>query len=650
LGYNVYMTNVLTENKAEGKNFPVRSNNKNARKPAKNGSQGKRTTDRQQTKPDKRAPGFDRSAKSKSDKRLAVGRAPETAYPLAYAPDETRGARQKKPDKNEKVKIIFLGGVGEIGKNLTAFEYADEIVVIDAGLTFPTDEMPGIDTVIPDITYLKENREKVKAVFLTHGHEDHIGAVPYLLRQIDAPVYGSKLTLGLLSNKLTERRVEGDLREIRDGQTVRTKYFSAEFIHVCHSVAGSMAIALRTPVGTIFHTGDFKIDYTPIGGESMNLNRFAEIGNEGVLLLLAESTNVERPGYTMSEVVVTSTLRKLFVENADRRIIIATFASNVDRVQQILELASEFKRKVALGGRSMLKVIETAIKAGILHCDPRLFIDVEKAEKLKDEEVVILATGTQGEPMSALTRMSSNDFNKIRVGANDTIIISASPIPGNEKDITKVINNLYRMGAVVIYSSLADVHVSGHACQEELKLIHSLLKPKFFMPVHGEYRHQKQHARLAANLGMPEDNIIIPEIGNVVLLSDKKMAVKGNVTSGIVLIDGLGIGDVGDVLLRDRIALSEEGILIVLVGVDTTQGVVSSGPEVISRGCIYTGDDSNNYIIEEIKTLSLEALEKLDLKELNISDAKQLIQRAVKGFLKRNLQRYPMIIPIILET
>lgn len=441
---------------------------------------------------------------------------------MAYAPDETRGARQKKPDKNEKVKIIFLGGVGEIGKNLTAFEYADEIVVIDAGLTFPTDEMPGIDTVIPDITYLKENREKVKAVFLTHGHEDHIGAVPYLLRQIDAPVYGSKLTLGLLSNKLTERRVEGDLREIRDGQTVRTKYFSAEFIHVCHSVAGSMAIALRTPVGTIFHTGDFKIDYTPIGGESMNLNRFAEIGNEGVLLLLAESTNVERPGYTMSEVVVTSTLRKLFVENADRRIIIATFASNVDRVQQILELASEFKRKVALGGRSMLKVIETAIKAGILHCDPRLFIDVEKAEKLKDEEVVILATGTQGEPMSALTRMSSNDFNKIRVGANDTIIISASPIPGNEKDITKVINNLYRMGAVVIYSSLADVHVSGHACQEELKLIHSLLKPKFFMPVHGEYRHQKQHARLAANLGMPEDNIIIPEIGNVVLLSDKK--------------------------------------------------------------------------------------------------------------------------------
>ena len=379
LGYNVYMTNELTENKAEGKNFPVRSNNKNARKPAKNGAQGKRTTDRQQTKPDKRAPGFDRSAKSKSDKRLAVGRAPETAYPLAYAPDETRGARQKKPDKNEKVKIIFLGGVGEIGKNLTAFEYADEIVVIDAGLTFPTDEMPGIDTVIPDITYLKENREKVKAVFLTHGHEDHIGAVPYLLRQIDAPVYGSKLTLGLLSNKLTERRVEGDLREIRDGQTVRTKYFSAEFIHVCHSVAGSMAIALRTPVGTIFHTGDFKIDYTPIGGESMNLNRFAEIGNEGVLLLLAESTNVERPGYTMSEVVVTSTLRKLFVENADRRIIIATFASNVDRVQQILELASEFKRKVALGDRS-------------LHNNQNIYNSVEKLkndfeEKLRTADV-----------------------------------------------------------------------------------------------------------------------------------------------------------------------------------------------------------------------------------------------------------------------
>ena len=649
MGYNVYMTNVLTENKAEGKNFPVRSNNKNARKPAKNGSQGKRTTDRQQTKPDKRAPGFDRSAKSKSDKRLAVGRAPETAYPLAYAPDETRGARQKKPDKNEKVKIIFLGGVGEIGKNLTAFEYADEIVVIDAGLTFPTDEMPGIDTVIPDITYLKENREKVKAVFLTHGHEDHIGAVPYLLRQIDAPVYGSKLTLGLLSNKLTERRVEGDLREIRDGQTVRTKYFSAEFIHVCHSVAGSMAIALRTPVGTIFHTGDFKIDYTPIGGESMNLNRFAEIGNEGVLLLLAESTNVERPGYTMSEVVVTSTLRKLFVENADRRIIIATFASNVDRVQQILELASEFKRKVALGGRSMLKVIETAIKAGILHCDPRLFIDVEKAEKLKDEEVVILATGTQGEPMSALTRMSSNDFNKIRVGANDTIIISASPIPGNEKDITKVINNLYRMGAVVIYSSLADVHVSGHACKEELKLMLSLVRPKFFIPVHGEYRMLVKHAELGRLMGVDPKNVVIAENGKIIEISKKSVKLNGSVQSGAVMVDGMGVGDVGSVVMRDRHRLAEDGMVVIVVTLSSWDNAMLSDPEILTRGFVYVKEAED--MLEELKRVTKETV--LACEESGVKDwsaIKSRIKSNVSSYLYKTTKRSPMILPLISEV
>ena len=647
MGYNVYMTNELTENKAEGKNFPVRSNNKNARKPAKNGAQGKRTTDRQQTKPDKRAPGFDRSAKSKSDKRLAVGRAPETAYPLAYAPDETRGARQKKPDKNEKVKIIFLGGVGEIGKNLTAFEYADEIVVIDAGLTFPTDEMPGIDTVIPDITYLKENREKVKAVFLTHGHEDHIGAVPYLLRQIDAPVYGSKLTLGLLSNKLTERRVEGDLREIRDGQTVRTKYFSAEFIHVCHSVAGSMAIALRTPVGTIFHTGDFKIDYTPIGGESMNLNRFAEIGNEGVLLLLAESTNVERPGYTMSEVVVTSTLRKLFVENADRRIIIATFASNVDRVQQILELASEFKRKVALGGRSMLKVIETAIKAGILHCDPRLFIDVEKAEKLKDEEVVILATGTQGEPMSALTRMSSNDFNKIRVGANDTIIISASPIPGNEKDITKVINNLYRMGAVVIYSSLADVHVSGHACQEEQKLILSLVRPQYFVPVHGEFKHLTRHAETARELGIPAKNILIADIGNVVEINNRGIRINGTVPSGKVMVDGLGVGDVGAVVLKDRKHLAQDGVITVAVTIDKIDRRILSGPEIVSRGFVY--EKESEELMVKAKALAQGVLQTELATRHDYTAIRNKLRDELGDFFFSKTKRRPMVIPTILD-
>ena len=385
----------------------------------------------------------------------------------------------------DKLKIISLGGLNEIGKNITAYEYGNDIIIVDVGMGFPDDEMYGVDVVIPDFSYLIQNRDRIRAIFITHGHEDHIGGIPYLMRDVNVPIYATRMSAGLIRLKLEEHRLDKKVKLItcEAGETVRAGKFTVEFIHINHSIADAVAFAIRCPLGVCIHTGDFKIDPTPISGGMIDLARFGELGKEGVLALLADSTNVERPGYTRSERSVGASFDALF-RGCEERIIVTTFASNVDRVQQILELASEFKRKVALGGRSMLKVIETAIKAGILHCDPRLFIDVEKAEKLKDEEVVILATGTQGEPMSALTRMSSNDFNKIRVGANDTIIISASPIPGNEKDITKVIDNLYRMGAVVIYSSLADVHVSGHACQEELKLIHSLLKPKFFMPVH----------------------------------------------------------------------------------------------------------------------------------------------------------------------
>ena len=552
----------------------------------------------------------------------------------------------------KSLKVVFLGGVGEIGKNMTALEYGENIIIIDIGMSFPTEDTPGIDVVVPDVTYLSQNKEKIKGIFITHGHEDHVGGVSYLWPELGCPtIYGTPFSLAIARHKIEESGLPvKNMKEVNAGDVVNVDCFKVEFIKVCHSIAEASALSITTPVGVVFVTGDFKIDFTPIDNKLTDLERIGEIGKKGVLLMLGESTNVERNGHTMSERTVGESFDVIFGKNQKKRMIVATFSTNNYRLQQLMDISVKYNRKVVLSGRSMKNIVDMAAKLNELTFPKDLIVDIDKANKLPPERVTILCTGSQGEPMSALSRMSQGTFDKVTISATDTVVISATPIPGNERGVYNVVNNLYKLGADVIYNPSDDIHVSGHACQEELKLIHSLLKPKFFMPVHGEYRHQKQHARLAANLGMPEDNIIIPEIGNVVLLSDKKMAVKGNVTSGIVLIDGLGIGDVGDVLLRDRIALSEEGILIVLVGVDTTQGVVSSGPEVISRGCIYTGDDSNNYIIEEIKTLSLEALEKLDLKELNISDAKQLIQRAVKGFLKRNLQRYPMIIPIILET
>ncbi|MCI7094892.1 MAG: ribonuclease J [Clostridiales bacterium] len=546
---------------------------------------------------------------------------------------------------------MFLGGVGEIGKNMTAFEYGNDIVIVDAGMSFPTAEMPGVDIVIPDITYLKENQSKIRGLLLTHGHEDHIGGVPYLLKELDIPVYGSRLTLALVENKLVEHEIFNyRLHLVDESSQVQLGVFKAEFVHVCHSIADSMAIALKTPVGTVFLTGDFKIDYTPIGGQVMNIHRIAELGKNGVTVLMAESTNVERAGYTMSEVVVTDTLRKVFNSNVGRRLIIATFASNVDRVQQIIDISKECGRKVAFGGRSMSKVVDTAKKAGVLNFDERDVVDIEKVNNVPDGEICILSTGTQGEPMSALTRMASGQFNKINIGKNDTIVISASPIPGNEKDVYKVINNLYRLGATVIYSSLADVHVSGHACREELKLMHSLLKPKFFIPIHGEYRHLCQHARLAESLGMDENNIVIPEIGSVIEVTNRKIAKKDQIPSGIVLVDGLTVGDVGKDLLKDRRTLAEEGIVLVLVGVDTTQGIVTSGPEIISRGCIYTGDDSNSRTVEDLKNLANTALQEIDLKELNVTITKQLIQKPIKSYFRKKYDRYPMIIPIILEN
>ena len=507
------------------------------------------------------------------------------------ASEETLGQKPRKGRRRKgkpPVKIIFLGGIGEIGKNMTAIEYGNDIIIIDAGLTFPDEELPGIDLVIPDISYLVANKNKVRGLLITHGHEDHVGAIAYLLKEVNVPVYATKLTLALADNKLREHRINrAQLVCINPGDKIKLGCFGVEFINVNHSIAGAVALSIDTPNGRIYHSGDFKIDLTPVAGEQIDLSRIAEIGREGVKLLLCESTNVERLGYTMSETVVGTTLDHLFSENMNRRIIVATFASNVHRVQQIIDIAVKYRRKVALSGRSMLNVVDAAIKIGELTIPEGVLIDVEKIKNYFDREIVIISTGTQGEPMSALTRMASGDFNKVTIGSNDTIIISASPIPGNEKMIYKVINNLYRKGANVVYESLEKIHVSGHACQEELKILHSLLKPQFFIPVHGEYRHLKRHARLAMDLGMSENNILIADIGNCVELTPDAIQFGESVSSGSRLVDGSSLEDrENSVVMKDRKHLSEDGIFVITACVSERTGDLLSEPSVVNRGFV----------------------------------------------------------------
>ncbi|MCH5151340.1 MAG: ribonuclease J [Clostridiales bacterium] len=544
---------------------------------------------------------------------------------------------------------MFLGGVGEIGKNMTAFEYGDSIVVLDAGMSFPGSDMPGVDVVIPDVSYLVENRDRIKGILITHGHEDHIGALPFLVEQlgIKVDVYGTRLTLALAENKLVEHNVADRVRfvPITDKSVVNLGQFSAEFIHVSHSVAGSVAICLRTPVGIVLHTGDFKVDYTPLGNDIMNLNRFAEIGKQGVLLLMSESTNVEKPGYTMSESVVQETINKVFQEAKGRRIIIATFASNVDRVGMIIELAKLYRRKIALSGKSMNKYVEAAARVGTLNIDSKMFVDIDKIGNIEDGRLLILSTGSQGEPMSALTRMASGEFNKVKIGSNDTIVISANPIPGNERDVYNVINKLYRLGANVVYSALSAVHVSGHACQEELKLIYTLVKPKYFIPVHGEYRHLKQHAMLVEHLKHKKNNIIIPEIGDCVELDKNTFKVVGQITGGSVMVDGLGVGDVGNAVLRDRLSLAEDGILVCVVGLNKNTGKIGADIEIVSRGCFFAGDADAP--IDELRSLVKQEITKLN--GASISAIKTAIQRVVRHYFRVTLKRNPVVLPIIFE-
>lgn len=581
---------------------------------------------------------------AKQEKQAKADKEHQTERPRREKGNGRRG-KVKNP-----VKILFLGGVGEIGKNMTAIECGNDIIIIDAGLTFPDEELPGIDLVIPDISYLVQNKQKVRGLLVTHGHEDHVGGIAYLLKEINCPVYATKLTLALADNKLREQRINrAQLICIKPGDKIKLGCFGVEFINVNHSIAGAVALAIDTPQGKIYHSGDFKIDLTPVAGEQIDLSRIAELGREGIKLLLCESTNVERPGYTMSETVVGTTLDHLFSEHANRRIIVATFASNVHRLQQIVDLAAKYRRKVALSGRSMLNVVDAATKIGELTIPEGVLIDVEKIKNYFDREIVIVSTGSQGEPMSALTRMASGEFNKVTIGANDTIIISASPIPGNEKMICKVINNLYRKGANVVYESLEKIHVSGHACQEELKILHSLLKPQFFIPVHGEYRHLKRHARLAMELGMSENNILIADIGNCVELTRDSMQFGESVSSGARLVDGGSLEDKeNSLVMKDRKHLSEDGIFVITACVSERTGDLLSDPDVVIRGFVMP-ENADYYA--EVRRIVINCASQVDIPaDVENTEYAAAIKKAVKNFIYKKTKQNPVIMANIVRV
>ncbi|AEF94328.1 Ribocuclease J [Desulfotomaculum nigrificans CO-1-SRB] len=552
--------------------------------------------------------------------------------------------------KEPKLAVIPLGGLGEIGKNMTAVRFGENIVLIDCGLMFPEEEMLGIDIVIPDITYLLENKELVRGILLTHGHEDHIGALPYVLKQINVPVYGSKLALGLVQGKLKEHNIldEVKLYTVKPRDTVHIGPFKVEFIRVSHSIPDAMALAIHTPVGTVLHTGDFKIDQTPVDGEVIDFHKFAQLGEKGVLVMMSDSTNVERPGYTMSERVVGNTFDETF-RNAEERIIIATFATNVHRLQQAILVAHKYGRHVAVVGRSMVNVMTVAAELGYLQIPEGTLIELDEAARLPKNKVVLLTTGSQGEPMSALTRIAMSDHRQVEIMPGDTVIISATPIPGNEKLVARIIDQLFKLGAKVIYEGVSGIHVSGHPSQEELKMMINLIRPKFFIPVHGEYRMLKKHADLAKELGIPSENIFVAENGQVLEFTRRYGRVAGRVTSGKVLVDGLGVGDVGNIVLRDRKQLSQDGILIVVVTMDKETNQVIAGPDIVSRGFVYVRE--SEILMEEAKMKVKTALEKCNHRGVfEWAAIKSQVRDDLGKFLYERTRRRPMILPIIMEV
>ena len=553
--------------------------------------------------------------------------------------------------KTSKLKIIPLGGLQEVGKNIMVLEYENDIMVVDCGLAFPDDDMLGIDLVIPDTTYLEKNLDKIRGIVLTHGHEDHIGALPYVLNTLNVPVYGTRLTLGILESKLEEHNLQNEIKSIivKDGEIIKLGCFSIEFIHVNHSIPDSVSLAIKTPVGVVIITGDFKVDLTPVSGEMINLTRFGEYGNSGVLLMLCDSTNAERPGSTRSERQIKNSLHSIFQTYANKRIEIASFSSNVHRIQSVIATAVDYKRKVAITGRSMLNIIGVAIELGYLQIPKDVLIDINDIKKYNPEQIAIITTGSQGEPMSALYKMAFSDHEKVSLGPEDVVVISANPIPGNEKLVGRIINELSKKGVHVLHDAVAEVHVSGHACQEELKLIHGLVKPKFFVPVHGEQRHLKAHSELAKYMGMKSENILIPDVGKIIELDENSMKFNGTVPSGKILVDGAGVGDVGNIVLRDRRHLAQDGLIVVVAAIDIDNGILISGPDIVSRGFVYVRESEE--LMEQSRTAARDAINYCfdnDTREWN--EIKTRVRDELSKFLYQKTKRKPMILPIIMDV
>ena len=596
--------------------------------------------------------------KKRESKKKKETKTKETKTNIKKDTRKSKSTPKKQPKKAKnvarkaasKVRIIPLGGLGEIGKNMTAIEYEDEILIVDCGLSFPDDDMFGIDKVIPDFDYLINTEKKIKGLIITHGHEDHIGAIPYLLKEINVPIYGLRFPLGLIESKLSEFGIKGDFHLIEPGKEFRVgKHFNVEPIRITHSIADSVCYSIKTPAGRIFHTGDFKIDYTPVDGNPIDFARLAQIGMEGVLLMMADSTNVVRPGYTQSEMVVGETLEGIF-RGTNKRIIIATFSSNVHRIQKIIDIALKCHRKVAVSGRSMVNVVELARELGYIKIPNSKLIDLNKAQNIPDKEMLVITTGSQGEPMSALARMASNDHKSINIRANDMVILSSTPVPGNELTVANVVNKLVEKGAEVIYSDIAETHVSGHACCEELKLMHSLIRPKYFMPLHCETRHLRTHAQLAQELGMPKENIFILNNGDCLQIGSRSAEkIENAANADAIFVDGLGVGDVGNIVLRDRRLLSESGLIIVVATIDKNAGMIVSGPDIISRGFVYVreNEDLIDAACERAESIIIDCLSR-DMKDWN--GIKTAVREGLKKFIYNKTKRSPIILPIFMEV
>lgn len=552
--------------------------------------------------------------------------------------------------EKSKLRIIPLGGLNEVGKNITVIEYANDIIVVDCGIAFPDEDMLGIDLVIPDITYLEENADRIRGIFLTHGHEDHIGALPYVLRQIDPPVYGTKLTLGILEHKLSEHSLpyRPELICVKAGDVIKVGEFAVEFIHVNHSIADACCLAITTPQGVVVHSGDFKLDLTPIDGDIMDIARLGEIGKKGVLLLMCESTNAERPGFTPSEKTVGKSLEYIFNTHTDKRVVIATFSSNVHRVQQIIDASARHGRRVAITGRSMLNIVGAAVELGYMTVPDGVLIDINEIKRYKPEQITLITTGSQGEPMSALYRMAFSDHSQVTLGSGDLVVLSSSPIPGNEKLVNRIVNELTKNGAHVLHDSFVELHVSGHACSEELKLLQGLLKPKYFMPIHGEYRHLYANRELALDMGMQSRNIFISDIGKVLEIDRSGARFVGTVPSGKVLVDGYGVGDVGNIVLRDRKHLSQDGLIVIVATVDDTAGLLISGPDVVSRGFVYVREAEE--LMEEIRQRSADVIcRALEGSRSDRIELKNALRDELTKFLYSKTKRKPMVLPIIMN-